>query len=179
MPVVELFALNGGHVYPRGFEGGVEHIICVQVYCAVEVAVQLAEQSAGFHVVGVSGVKVVYVAVEDSRIHHGVLHVRTALLTLGHHEKSRPWQRAYEPPVIRIARNNDERIHALFVVLLTCSSRQHDVYERLCALDALDRDVIHWYVRKAFEDAPRACCVYVVKEDDALYLGGVRPVQIL
>ena len=82
--------------------------VYVKVDSAVEKAVQLAEQCASFHVVSVAGVEIVYVAVEYARVHHGVLHICAALFALGHHEKPRPRQRAYEPPVIRIARNNDE-----------------------------------------------------------------------
>ena len=70
----------------------VKHIVDIQVNGVVNPAVHFLEQSVLFDVLAIAGIKVIQIAVEDTGISKGFLHVRSAFLALNHNKEMCIWQ---------------------------------------------------------------------------------------
>ena len=75
-----------------GFPCSVKHIVDIQVNGVVNPAVHFLEQSVLFDVLAIAGIKVIQIAVEDTGISKGFLHVRSAFLALNHNKEMCIWQ---------------------------------------------------------------------------------------
>ena len=146
--------------------------------CAVYIPVHLFNKCAKFQFVSIPGVKVIYVAVEDIGIDQCSLQIRAAFFVLNHHQKASVRQRGNQSPVVRVAGNDDERIHLVDIVFLTGSCSQLDVYKGFAFFDPLNQNMLHRYLGKIFEDTPRRGSMNVIKENDARNLLRVFIVKV-
>lgn len=93
MPLKELLSLRGRHFDPSISQSGIKHIIDIQVDGAVDPVVHLLKQRLLLNVFTVAGIEIIQIAVENTGVCEGSLHVRPALLMLDHHKEIGIWQR--------------------------------------------------------------------------------------
>lgn len=89
MALDELPLFSSAHADAGGAQSLLHHGIHIEMKRAVQIAEQFFEQCSFFDVLGVAGIKVVYVAKENAGIHEGFFYVGAALNALHHDKESR------------------------------------------------------------------------------------------
>ena len=100
MPFKELLSLGGRHFDPGISQGGIKHIIDIQVDGVVDPAVHLLKQRLLLNVFAVAGVEIIQIAVENTGVCESGLHVRSTLLMLDHHKEIGIRQGRDQSPVV-------------------------------------------------------------------------------
>lgn len=100
MPFKELLSLGRGLFDPGISQGGIKHIIDIQVNGVVNPAVHLLKQRLFLNVFTVAGIEIIQIALENTGICEGNLHVRPALLMLDHHKEISIRQGRDQSPVV-------------------------------------------------------------------------------
>lgn len=117
----ESFPLLRAHLHPGRAQRLVQHIVYVQPYGFFYIPIQLLKYCPKLYVLGIAGIKIIYLAVKNARTRKRLFKIRPAMRPFYHHKEACVRQRRYHAPVVRIARYQYERIHIVSVMLQACA----------------------------------------------------------
>ena len=170
VPIVKRLLLLRRHLHPGVVDDVVEHLVDVDAQGCVQSGAELLQDRLGLDGVAGVGAEVVQEAVNDVALLQGVQNVVAALVPLDHDEEVDVRQGLDQRPVVAVAGDQDDGVHAVGVDLFAGAGGQRHIHLGFPLVEAQDRHMLDGEITGFGQDAPARCRVFAVKEQDLGYL---------